>query len=174
MLDRIFDFLSNLVTDLVPLFTVKAYEEGVVLRAGPFKKIVKPGIYFKIPFIDEVIKDCVTTTTLTLPAQSLTTNDGVAVVVKGMIKYRITEIKVFLLDVSDVRDALSDTTQGVIAGLVTSNKWADLQTQEIDNTITKKARVKAKKYGIEIEEVTLTDKTATRSIRLFNESSIFN
>jgi hypothetical protein len=40
---------------------------------------------------------------------------------------------------------------------------------EIDNILTKKARVEVKKWGVEINQVTLTDLAPIRSFRLIND-----
>jgi hypothetical protein len=40
---------------------------------------------------------------------------------------------------------------------------------ELDNLLTKKARVEAKKWGVDIQQVTLTDVAPIRSYRLIND-----
>ena len=41
---------------------------------------------------------------------------------------------------------------------------------ELDNTLTKKVRVEAKKWGVEVQQVTLTDLAPIRSYRLINDN----
>jgi hypothetical protein len=43
---------------------------------------------------------------------------------------------------------------------------------EIDNILTKKARVEARKWGVEIQQVTLTDIAPMRSYRIINDTVI--
>ena len=38
MLDKLFEFLSQWISDLLPVVIVPSYEEGVLLRFGKFKK----------------------------------------------------------------------------------------------------------------------------------------
>jgi regulator of protease activity HflC (stomatin/prohibitin superfamily) len=105
-----------------------------------------------------------------MPSQSLTTKDSKDVVVKGIIKYRIVDIQTFALEVWDAIDAISDMTQGIIFDIVKDKTWDELQTIDLKPLITRKARLEAKRWGIEIETVTLSDLAKIRSIRLLNDN----
>ena len=172
MFDKLIDLLSNWIEQILPIFTIRHYEMGVLLRFGKYKKIVGPGIYFKLPFFDEVISQHVVVTTLSLPPQSLYTKDKQNIVVKGVVKYRISEAKIFLLEVYDAQDAISDMTQSIIKNIIMDKSLDECIDTEIDNTLTKKARVEAKKWGVDIQQVTLTDLAPIRSFRLINDTVI--
>lgn len=169
MFDKLIDFLIDTIDKLLPVFIINQYDAGVLLRRGVFVKTLQGGIYFKIPFLDEVLSHTVVPTTMELPAQSLTTFDKKHVVVKAIIKYKINDIKTFLLEVNDAVDAISDQTQGIIKDIVMNISLNDVSV-EIDNTIIIKARREAKKWGIEIDKVTITNIGEIKSIRLFNEN----
>lgn len=169
MLDKLFEFLSQWISDLLPMVIVPSYEEGVLLRLGKFKKVLHPGVHFKVPFGDEVIRQHVVVTTLSLPAQSLYTGDKQNFVVKGVVKYRISDVKTFLLEVYDAQDALSDMTLGIIKNIIISLPAEKCIDPELDNILTKKVRAEAKKWGVEIQQVTLTDVAPIRSFRLIND-----
>lgn len=172
MFDKLIELLSNWIEQILPLFIITDYEMGVLLRFGKYKKIVGPGIYFKIPFFDQVLSQHVVVTTLSLPPQSLYTKDKQNIVVKGVVKYRISEVKTFLLEVYDAQDAISDMTQSIIKNIIMDKTLDECIDPEIDNTLTKKARVEAKKWGVEIQQVTLTDLAPIRSFRLINDTVI--
>jgi regulator of protease activity HflC (stomatin/prohibitin superfamily) len=148
---------------------IPSYEEGVQLRFGKFKKVLHPGIHFKLPFGDEILHQHVVVTTLSLPAQSLYTLDKQNFVVKGVVKYKIADVKTFLLEVYDAKDALSDMTMSIIKNIVISIPAEKCIDPELDNLLTKKARVEAKKWGVDIQQVTLTDVAPIRSYRLIND-----
>jgi regulator of protease activity HflC (stomatin/prohibitin superfamily) len=148
------------------------YEEAVVLRFGKFHKVAKPGLHFRIPIVDEFMTNHVVVTTLSLPPQSLYTKDKQNIVVKGVIKYRIADVQTFLLEVYDAQDALSDMTQSIIKNVVMDKSLEECIDTEIDNLLSKKARVEAKKWGVEIQQVTLTDLAPIRSFRLINDTVI--
>jgi len=171
MLEPLITWLNGVWKDLWPFTTISQYEAGLILRNGKFHKEIGPGLWRKIPWIDQVLSAVIVTTTMDLPAQSITTLDGKAVTVTAVIKYSIFNVKTFLLEVMDQKDALGDTTMGIIARLVLDSNWEDLKGDAINNEISKKARAQAKKYGIEVEQVTLKDIIQAIAIRHFNGGS---
>ena len=89
---------------------------------------------------------------------------------KLIIKYRIVDIQTFLLEVWDAIDAISDMTQGISFDIVKERTWDELHTLDLKPLVTRKARLEAKRWGIEIETVTLSDLAKIRSIRLLNDN----
>ena len=170
MFDKLIEIISNWWLQITPIIIIRDYEEAVLLRFGKFKSVLKPGMHFKIPMFDEVIDQHVVVTTLSLDAQSLYTKDKQNIVVKGVIKYKISDVKTFLLEVYDAQDALSDMSQSIIKNVIMSMSMDECTDSELDNTLTKKVRVEARKWGVEVQQVTLTDLAPIRSYRLINDT----
>lgn len=170
MFDKLIEVITNWWSYLTPFIIIPSYEEAVLLRFGKFKSVLTPGFHVKLPIFDEVITHHVVVTTLSLAPQSLYTKDKQNIVVKGVIKYRIADVKTFLLEVFDAKDALSDITQSIIKNIIISMSLDQCIDIEIDNILTKKARVEARKWGVDIQQVTLTDIAPIRSFRIINDS----
>jgi regulator of protease activity HflC (stomatin/prohibitin superfamily) len=170
MFDKLIEIITNWWLQLTPIIIIRDYEEAVLLRFGKFKTVLKPGMHFKIPLFDEVIDQHVVVTTLSLDAQSLYTLDKQNIVVKGVIKYKISDVKTFLLEVYDAQDALSDMSSSIIKNVIMSMTLDECTDSELDNTLTKKVRVEARKWGVEVQQVTLTDLAPIRSFRFINDS----
>lgn len=170
MFDKLIEIITHWWLQLTPVIIIRDYEEAVLLRFGKFKTVYKPGMHFKIPLFDEVIDQHVVVTTLSLDAQSLYTLDKQNIVVKAVIKYKISDVKTFLLEVYDAQDALSDMSQSIIKNVIMSMTMDECTDQELDNTLTKKVRVEARKWGVEVQQVTLTDLAPIRSFRFINDS----
>ncbi len=102
MFDRIFDFIESVWEWLIPFVVIDAYEEGVVLRFGKFKRVVKPGLRWVWPLGVEVVKfETVVRQTAYLDPQSLTSKDGKSVTISGIVTFCITDIRKFLLDIDE-------------------------------------------------------------------------
>lgn len=170
MFDKLVELLHEWIREIVPIVIVPAYEEGVQSRTGKFLRTLSPGIYFKIPFLDEIITQHTVTTTLSLSSQSLYTIDKQNVVVKGVVKYKIVDVKTFLLGVYDAKDAISDMTQSIIKHVIMSKTLDECIDPDIDSVLTKKARVEIRKWGVDVQQVTLTDLAPIRTYRLINDS----
>jgi len=172
MFDKLIDLLTSWWNYIIPAVIVPSYEQAVLLRNGKFKKVLEPGFHVKLPILDEVISQHVVITTLSLAPQSLYTKDRQNIVVKGVIKYKIADVKVFLLEVFDAQDALADMTQSIVKNIIISLSLEQCIDPEIDNILTKKVRVEARKWGVDIQQVTLTDIAPIRSFRIINDSII--
>lgn len=169
MFDKLVEWLISIWDKLLPYIIIVQQDKGLRLRFGKFKEILDPGIHFKIPFFDYISEQTTVWTTHSMPSQSLTTKDGKDIVIKGIIKYKISDFKTYALEVWDAIDAISDMTQGIIFDIVKNRTWEELQHDDLKNHITRKARQEAKRWGIEIETVTLSDLAKIRSIRLLND-----
>ena len=170
MFDKLIEVLIEWWNHILPFIIIRDYEQAVLLRFGKFNKVLLPGIHFKIPFFDEAIDQHVVVTTLSLDAQSLYTLDKQNIVVKGLVKYKIADVKIFLLEVYDAQDALSDMSQSIIKNIIMSMTLEECTDSELDNILTKKVRVEARKWGVEVQQVTLTDLAPIRSYRLINDN----
>lgn len=165
MFDKLLDFLVSIWDKLTFFQIVKQYQQGAWLRFGKLRKVVDSGFYFKVPLIDEIDCHHVLTTAMSLEAQSITTKDEKEIVVKGVIKYKIADLSKFYTDVYDAVDAISDVSMGIIKNVISKKAWAECVDEGLDNEITKKVRTEAKKWGIEVEAVTLSDLSRMRSFR---------
>jgi regulator of protease activity HflC (stomatin/prohibitin superfamily) len=174
MFDRLIDVITEWWAYIMPAIIIPNYEEAVLLRNGKFVKVLGPGFHVKLPIFDEVISHHVVVTTLSLPAQSLYTQDKQNIVVKGVIKYKISDVKIFLLEVFDAQDALADMAQSIIKNIIITTPLEACLDLELDNLLTKKVRVEARKWGVDVQQVTLTDIAPIRSYRIINDSVLNN
>ena len=172
MFDRLISFLIELKDDVIPLKVVNEWESGVRMRGGKFNKNVEAGIRFKIPFLDKIYSCYNITRTLHPHAQTLTTLDQKPIVLKSIIRFHVEDAKTYLLTLNTASDVLIDTTQGIIKETIETLNWEDLN--KVDDLITEKTREMVKKWGINIERVTLTDLGLVRTYRLMSDKEILN
>jgi len=168
MFDKLIELISQFIDYIKFWEVINPYEKGILLRLGKFKRVLDNGFHFKRPFFDVVEKDIVVTQTLTIPSQTINTKDLKEITIKSVVKYSIADIKLFLTEVYDRVDAISDTTMVINKELIVKTNLDGIHL--LDGEIAKKLRVQVKKWGIEIESVCLTDITKTNSFRLFNEN----
>ena len=169
MFDKLIDLIIQFADHLKPFWIMKEFNAGVRLRGGKFKEILIAGFHWKIPFWDEVFEHSIAWAAISLPVQSVTTKDGKSIVIKCVIKYRVVDIEHFMIEVYDATDAISDMTCGIIRRHVEARTWDECMSQDVDKKITTDAKREAKRWGLEIETVTITDMGIIKSIRLYNE-----
>lgn len=169
MFDKLITLIQQFIHELLPIFIIDEWEEAIVLRNGKFLKTVKPGLYLKIPFFDSVWKHATITQSIDIPPQSVTTADGYNVVVKGIIRFTILDIKTFLLTITQPQDVLTDTTGGMIREIIEETAWSNII--DIDKKLTSEVGKFVKKWGIKVEKVTLTDLQIASSIRVIQDAT---
>lgn len=167
MFDKLVALIERFGYQLMPFVIVEEWNAGVHLRFGKWIRTMDGGIYFKIPFIDNVIECPVITQSVNLPAQTLTTLDEESIVLKSIIRYNITDVKKYLLSVMHANDVLIDTTQGIIRDVVEMTTWNDLV--DVNSQITNEVKEFVTKWGIEVEAVTITDLGIVKSFRIFGD-----
>jgi membrane protease subunit HflK len=167
MLDRLVDLLVRFGMDMLPFVIIEQWNGAVQLRCGKFIKVLSPGIHFKIPFFDSVIECPVITQSVNLPSQTLTTLDDESIVLKSIIRYKVSNIQTYLLSVMHANDVLIDTTQGIIRDVVEMTRWDDLV--DVNYQITNEVKEFVVKWGIEVEAVTITDLGIVKSFRIFGD-----
>jgi regulator of protease activity HflC (stomatin/prohibitin superfamily) len=169
MFDKLVDLLVRFSMDILPFVIVEQWNGAVQLRFGKFIKVLYPGIHFKIPFFDSIIECPVITQSVNLPSQTLTTLDDESIVLKSIIRYKVSNIQTYLLGVMHANDVLIDTTQGMIRDVVELTTWDDLV--DVNETITNKVKEYVVRWGIEVEAVTITDLGIVKSFRIFGDEA---
>ncbi len=147
---------------------IDEWEEGVVLQAGKFRRVLKPGWRLHCPFgVDEIHVMNVKPDAMKLDEQVLTTYDDVEIVIKAVLKWSIFDIKKCMLDVENAEDTLGDIAVGFVQELVEETEWDRIRTKKFRKKLKKRIRGQARKWGIEVSTVKLKDLAKTRVYLIF-------
>ena len=169
MLDKLVDLLVRFGRDMLPFVIIEQWNAAVQLRYGKWIRNLSGGIHFKIPFFDSVIECPVITQSVNLPSQTLTTLDEQSIVLKSIIRYKVSNVRTYLLGVMHANDVLIDTTQGIIRDVVEMTRWNDLV--DVNSQITNEVKEYVVRWGIEVEAVTITDLGIVKSFRIFGDEA---
>ena len=172
MLDKLVDLLAQFIHLFFIARVVPQYAGGVILRFGKFHRMAGPGFRWLWPFrIEDLLSTNVVLETMSVGPQSLTTKDGVSVVISTVTTFQVSDVKAFLLGIYAVQ-VIEDAVYGIVAAFVMSHSWAELQETDIPGELTKIVRHKAKVYGVEIITVQIADWTRSRSYRLMQHGAV--
>ncbi len=173
MLDRLIDFLIQFIELFYVARVVDQWEAGVVLRLGRYARDARPGLCWVWPLgIEHVWTVDTYPRPSRLPTQSLTTADGVAVVISAVVTSRICNPKRVILECGDAEEALIDSLTGTLAEHVTGAQWSDLTTEEFWRTVTTYAAKRARKWGVKVLSVQPADVARCKSLRLFGSAGV--
>lgn len=170
MFSRAIELLIETWDDAKFIIFIPEFKEGVLLRAGRFKKTLGPGWHFKVPFIDDYFTDSVKTDTMKTDEVSLTTADGKTITVRAEFELRIIDIHKAVIETNDWRSNLQDVAQGIISSILEDLTWEDIMKKSTKTSISKKIKESAFSMGIETKNFNFTDKSISRSFRLFTSN----
>ncbi|MEO6301410.1 MAG: protease modulator HflC [Paracoccaceae bacterium] len=152
-------------TALSSLFTVDEREKVLVLQFGEIKQVIdQPGLYFKIPFIQDVLRYDDRILGLTTTGQEFTLGDQRRLVVDAFARWRIVDLAKFRRAVgSGGVDAAQENLAKIVSpeirdvlGEVTLETVLSESRVGLMNKIRDNARAKAASLGIDVIDVRLT------------------
>jgi len=155
-----------IVVFLSSLFVVDEREKALVLQFGQIKAVKEePGLAFKIPFIQEVVKYDDRILSLDTDTIEVTPSDDRRLVVDAFARYRIADVVQFrqAVGVGGVRTA-EDRLSGILNAQIRETLGADQVTSDVilsedrrslTNRIRDNARTSARSLGLDVVDVRL-------------------
>jgi len=115
----------------------REYERGIVFRLGRLLTPPKgPGLFFRIPVIDQVIKVDLRTITLMIPPQEVITKDNVPVRVNAVAYFRVVDPNAAIVEVENFMAATSQVAQTTLRSVLGQHVLDELLSErEKINTI---------------------------------------
>ena len=142
------------------MFTVNMKQNAIVLQFQEYKKtITKPGLYFKIPLIQEVRFFTKMLLVLDAPPADIITRDKKTMVIDNFSMWRIKDPLLFLQTLQSERageSRLDDIIKSELRVELGTHNLIDVVTitrEEIMAKVTQEANIKAAEYGIEVLDV---------------------
>ncbi|HOQ51665.1 MAG TPA: slipin family protein [Candidatus Atribacteria bacterium] len=143
---------------------VREYERGVIFRLGRLVGAKGPGLFFVVPFIDQLIKIDLRVVTMDVPKQSLITRDNVPVTVDAVVYFRVLSPEDAITKVENYIAATSLISQTTLRSVVGQSELDELliHRDKINEALQKIIDEKTDPWGIkvsavEIKEVTLPE-----------------
>jgi hypothetical protein len=159
MFDRL---LALLVTPLqwamnwFPRIAVLHQYEGGVRVYGDSVRTLKPGWYWWVPNVHEILTDNVVRKARATPDQLLLTLEGKRVRVGSVLVFRVVEIQRWLVENEDPDEAILTEAERVVREAITSGVEGDLTF--LAREILEPA------FGVEIERLAVTNFAETDAI----------
>jgi membrane protease subunit HflC len=159
-------------------FVVQQTQHAIVLRFGSIVRepISEPGLYFKAPFIDNVVVLDKRTLDLDLPVQTVLTTDRQNLDVDAFARYRITQPLRFFQTVRAIPNAnsrlasfVNSSMRNVIAG-ATMTALIRTDRGALMNRIQEEVNREAGTLGVEIVDLRLT----RVDLPQVNQEAVFN
>jgi len=138
---------------------MREYERGVMFRFGRLLSTRGPGIVWKIPVVDQIVKVDLRTITLNIPPQEVITKDNVPVRVNAVAYFRIVDPKDAIVQVENFMVATSQKAQTTLRSVLGQHVLDELLSErEKINAILQEIIDEATgPWGIKVSAVEVKD-----------------
>ena len=163
---------------LVPEGFRRSFVTGRLLHEGRYDKILRPGIYFYIPFVDDIIAEDVKERVMDLQNISVPTSesgcDSRVLSVSCAIRYEIQDFYKAHTKVYDYDNTLQDYTLAELAKHIRGWNYEQWKKPEVINEIESNVlnalrKTATRKWGIKIHDFYITDHVSSVVKRLLHE-----
>lgn len=156
MIAQLILVIVMLVIAVLSIRIIRPYEKGIIERLGKYVMTAESGLLFITPFIDRVIKVDMREQVFDRLREKVTTADDVAVVIKGVVYYKVTDPVKMVYNVASFNQAFANLV-GTTAKNVVSDKTLKLLTSKggIANELQKILDDATEKWGVAVTRVEL-------------------
>lgn len=149
-----------LIVALSSLFVVNQAEQALVLRLGAHRATIKePGLHFKVPFVEDVVRYDLRLLPLDPPAEEIILGDSKRIVVDTFARYRIEDPLKFYQTLKNETNARAQMSQvassamrRVMGQVMLPSLLSDERTRIMED-ILKEVTERSADYGISIADV---------------------
>jgi len=171
---------AALVVILNSMFVVRQDSQAIVLRFGQFTSVInapgtdEPGLYFKLPFVENVITYTKRNIGLTLVGQPIVASDQERLIVDAVVRWQIIDARLFYQGAFNedggasrletfTEAALRRALGGATSNEIISGRRAELmQTIEADLNAAAATELGVRVIDVRIRQADLPDETRER------------
>lgn len=152
-------------------FTVMPWEQAIRVRKGKNSKLLGPGLYMKIPFIDSVYIQTTRMRMIDTPMQTVSTKDGHSLTIKSAVGYKIADIEKLYNTLYHPETTLVNMVIGTIGECVRSQDVLEISPSYIEKCVN--SIIEASDYGLKDLSVKVTTFAIVKTYRLIQDGSNF-
>src|SRR5690349_6148050 len=138
---------------------MREYERGVMFRLGRLVATRGPGVVWKIPIVDQIVKVDLRTITLNIPPQDVITKDNVPVRVNAVAYFKIVDPKDAIVQVENFLAATSQIAQTTLRSVLGQHVLDELlsEREKINEILQRIIDESTAPWGIKVSIVEVKD-----------------
>ena len=142
------------------LTVVTEYQRAVFFRFGRIRAEAKgPGLIFRIPGVDRVVKVNLRVEVVDIPAQSAITADNVTLQVDAVVYFRVADPVKAVVGVDNFRLASQRIAMTSLRSIIGRHELDNLlaHREDINNELKAQIALSTQGFGVEVHEVQIRD-----------------
>jgi hypothetical protein len=163
-MNAILEILRSFWRLLIWWVVVQPWEKGLRVRLGKKRRLLGPGLHFRIPYLDVVYKQSVRLRWTTMTSQTVTTRDSHTLTMSGQLGYEIANIETLYDSLHQAENAIRSLASGAVARYVHSHDLTECKPDIIE--LGAGALLDLEKYGLVYRSLQLTTFCRVKTYRL--------
>lgn len=168
-MNQVQQFLEYVLNVFKIWIIVQPWEAALIIRCGKRIKKVSKGIYFKLPYFDSVYVQEIRLRIVSLPTQTITTQDGKTITLSGAIGYSIYDIEKLYKTLFHPETTLQNIAMANVSAIINKRKYKDINAQLIEKKTL--SGLKELRYGIDFSYFKITNFAEVRTYRLIQDQN---
>lgn len=170
--------VGNLTTVIIVLLVVGSilrasikivpeYERGVIFRLGRVQGAKGPGLFFIIPFIDQMVNVDLRVVTMDVPTQEAITRDNVTIKVNAVCYFRVIDPVASVVNVSNYLQATGQLAQTTLRSVMGQSELDELlaERDEINRQLQQIIDEQTEPWGVKVSVVEVKDVELPQSMQ---------
>lgn len=149
---------------------VQPWEQAIRVRFGKNQILLKGGLHFRIPLLDNFYIQCTRLRVVSMPMQTLTSKDIKTVTINGCIGYEIINIETLYNNMLYPEQTISNMVMGELSDYIFTHDILTINPGIIEAHIMGKIE-DLSRYGIKITYFKLINFAIVRTYRLIQDHS---
>jgi len=163
------ELLEYLFNAIKVWIIIQPWEAGIRVRCGKHLKKLTPGLYFRIPYFDNVYVQETRLRVCEVPMQTCTTKDLQTITIKSAVGYSITDIEKLYNTLYHPETSILNIAMSEVASKLFQTSSKDIIPVDIEQMALKS--LDGKDYGIRFEYFKITNFAAVRTYRLIQDQT---
>jgi len=148
-------------------------EIGVHIRFGVLKSSIGPGVYFCLPYFDEIFKFTSVSQIANLPHQSVKSRDNKVVAVTGSVTFSIVDPERAILGVDSLDEQVRCHIGGIISHYIDGTMYDNINVDGLSEYVLKESEdYLVEDLGVHIEGINIFDLAQHKIIRLMSGTHV--
>lgn len=139
---------------------VQEYERGVIFRLGRVAGVPRgPGLFFIIPFIDQMVKVDLRVVTMDIPPQDCISKDNVTIRVTAVLYFRVIDPIKAVVNIRNFTLATAQIAQTSLRSVIGQRELDELLSnrEEINHTLQQIIDEQTEPWGVKVSIVEVKD-----------------
>ena len=135
------------------------WEKALVFRLGKYSRLVGPGVYLQIPFLEQSTKIDIRILTMDVPRQEAITKDNVPVAIDAVIFLRVVNPTQAVINVQDYRFAITQFARSALRDVIGGRTLDEVLSERegIGQQIAKIVDTETEHWGLAVDGIRIQD-----------------